>query len=198
MIGKRPDYTKAWALKTRTRDINPKSLTLPQYFVKQGCTTAGVGKIYDPRCVDNAKDQDKASCSHPYFDIPGYLASRAAARPANDPAVNANSGSVPSPETASGRSCLHENRTTSSRRTIKRPIGNCSEGHANHVSRPAKSYYGPPADFVDSGIMESRLPRVLVQTPDLWSYPASCRSSPRYYFPSRPRCQGPSRLSIFF
>ena len=53
-----------------------------------------------------------------------HLASRATARPASDPAANADSGSVPSPETASGRSYLHENRTTSSRRTIKRLIRN--------------------------------------------------------------------------
>ena len=53
-----------------------------------------------------------------------HLASRATARPAGDPAANADSGSIPSPETASGRSYLHENRTTSSRRTIKRFIRN--------------------------------------------------------------------------
>lgn len=70
MTGKRPDYTKVWDLKTRMRDINPEILTLPQYLVQQGYTTAGVGKIYDPRCIDNAKDQDKPSWSLPYFDLP--------------------------------------------------------------------------------------------------------------------------------
>ena len=57
-----------------------------------------------------------------------HLASRATARPAGDPAANADSGSVPTPETASGRSYLHENRTTSSRRSIERIIRNCLDG----------------------------------------------------------------------
>jgi iduronate 2-sulfatase len=70
MTGKRPDYTQVWDLKTKMRDINPDILTLPQYFRQQGYTTAGIGKIYDPRCVDNGKDLDKPSWSVPYHDIP--------------------------------------------------------------------------------------------------------------------------------
>lgn len=70
MTGKRPDYTQVWDLKTRMRDIHPDILTLPQYLAQQGYVTAGIGKIYDPRCIDNGKDQDKPSWSIPYFDIP--------------------------------------------------------------------------------------------------------------------------------
>jgi iduronate 2-sulfatase len=70
MTGKRPDHTKVWDLKTRMRDINPDIVTLPQYLAQRGYVTAGVGKIYDPRCIDNAKDQDKPSWSVPYLDIP--------------------------------------------------------------------------------------------------------------------------------
>ncbi len=70
MTGKRPDYTKVWDLKTKMRDINPEILTLPQYLAQQGYVTAGIGKLYDPRCIDNARDQDKPSWSLPYFDIP--------------------------------------------------------------------------------------------------------------------------------
>lgn len=70
MTGKRPDYTKVWDLKTKMRDINPDILSIPQYFAQQGFTTAGIGKIYDPRCIDNSKDQDKPSWSVPYFNIP--------------------------------------------------------------------------------------------------------------------------------
>lgn len=70
MTGKRPDYTKVWDLKTRMRDVRPDILTLPQYFAQQGYVTAGIGKIFDPRCVDNSKDQDKPSWTIPYFDLP--------------------------------------------------------------------------------------------------------------------------------
>ena len=65
MTGKRPDYTKVWDLKTRMREVNPDILTLPQYFASQGYTTQGIGKVYDPRCVD--KDLDKPSWTVPYY-----------------------------------------------------------------------------------------------------------------------------------
>jgi iduronate 2-sulfatase len=47
------------------RDINPDILSLPQYFISQGYSTQGIGKVYDPRCVD--KDLDKPSWSIPYY-----------------------------------------------------------------------------------------------------------------------------------
>jgi len=65
MTGKRPDYTKVRDLKTKMRDINPTILTIPQYFKENGYTTAGTGKIYDPRCVDDYLDQP--SWSIPYI-----------------------------------------------------------------------------------------------------------------------------------
>ena len=64
MTGMRPDYTKVWDLKTRMRDMNPDILSLPQHLIAQGYTTQGIGKIYDPRCVD--KDLDLPSWSVPY------------------------------------------------------------------------------------------------------------------------------------
>ena len=65
LSGKRPDYTKVWDLKTKMRDKNPDILTIPQYFKQNGYETIGVGKIYDPRCVDN--DRDKPSWSIPHI-----------------------------------------------------------------------------------------------------------------------------------
>ena len=65
LTGKRPDYTKVRDLKTKMRDINPNILTIPQYFKENGYITAGVGKIYDPRCVD--KFRDKPSWSLPFI-----------------------------------------------------------------------------------------------------------------------------------
>jgi arylsulfatase A-like enzyme len=57
MTGMRPDYTHVWDLKTKMRDINPEILFLPQYFISKGYQTAGIGKIYDPRCVDDELDK---------------------------------------------------------------------------------------------------------------------------------------------
>ncbi len=65
MTGKRPDYTKVWDLKTPMRNVNPDILSLPQYLITQGYSTQGIGKIYDPRDVDN--DLDKPSWSVPYY-----------------------------------------------------------------------------------------------------------------------------------
>ncbi len=65
MTGMRPDYTKVWDLKTKMRDVNPNILSIPQYFISKGYQTAGIGKIYDPRCVDDELDQP--SWSVPYY-----------------------------------------------------------------------------------------------------------------------------------
>ena len=65
LTGMRPDYTKVRDLKTKMRDMNPDILTLPQYFMSQGYTTSGVGKIFHPSCVD--KKVDPQSWSVPFF-----------------------------------------------------------------------------------------------------------------------------------
>ena len=65
MTGMRPDYTKVWDLKTRMRDMNPDIVSLPQYFITQGYSAAGVGKIYHPTCVDN--NDEAYSWTIPYL-----------------------------------------------------------------------------------------------------------------------------------
>jgi len=65
MTGTRPDVTKVWDLKTKMREANPATLTLPEYFISQGYVTAGVGKIYHPSCAD--KKFDGPSWSIPYI-----------------------------------------------------------------------------------------------------------------------------------
>jgi len=64
MTGMRPDYTKVYTLQTKMRDVNPDILSIPQYFISQGYSSQGIGKVYDPRCVDEF--YDKASWSVPY------------------------------------------------------------------------------------------------------------------------------------
>ena len=57
LTGMRPDYTQVYDLKTKMRDKRPNILTIPQYFKEQGYTTAGIGKIFDPRGVDRKSDE---------------------------------------------------------------------------------------------------------------------------------------------
>jgi arylsulfatase A-like enzyme len=57
MTGTYPDTTGVYDLKTKMREANPDTLTLPEYLKSQGYETTGCGKIYDPRCVDSAFDE---------------------------------------------------------------------------------------------------------------------------------------------
>ena len=82
MTGKRPDYTKIWDLKTKMRDMNPDILSMPQYFITQGYSTQGIGKVYDIRCVD--KDFDKPSWSVPYYQTDKTLYSKRTGEPTNN------------------------------------------------------------------------------------------------------------------
>lgn len=65
MTGMRPDHTKVYNMEVRMRDLNPNILSLPQHLRAQGYSTLGIGKVYDPRCVD--EDIDKLSWSVPYY-----------------------------------------------------------------------------------------------------------------------------------
>ena len=65
MTGMRPDRTKVWDLKTQMRVANPAIISMPQYLYGQGYSTQGIGKIYDPRCVDS--NLDSLSWSVPYY-----------------------------------------------------------------------------------------------------------------------------------
>lgn len=56
LTGLRPDKTQVYDLKTRMRDKLPNVVTLPQHFKEMGYLTAGVGKIFDPRGVDQKAD----------------------------------------------------------------------------------------------------------------------------------------------
>lgn len=66
MTSLRPEASGVMDLKTSMRAKNPDVLTLPQHFRNQGYQTAGAGKIYDPRCVDDKKTMDAPSWSIPF------------------------------------------------------------------------------------------------------------------------------------
>ncbi len=46
MTGLRPDSTRVWHLGDKFREINPGSVTMPQYFSKFGYHTVNIGKIF--------------------------------------------------------------------------------------------------------------------------------------------------------
>jgi iduronate 2-sulfatase len=70
MTSLRPEATGVMDLKTSMRAKNPDVLTLPQHFRNNGYATAGAGKIYDPRCVDDKKTLDAPSWSVPFAQLP--------------------------------------------------------------------------------------------------------------------------------
>jgi iduronate 2-sulfatase len=46
MTGLRPDSTRVWHLGDKFREINPNTVTMPQYFAKFGYHTVNLGKIF--------------------------------------------------------------------------------------------------------------------------------------------------------
>lgn len=70
LTGLRPETTGVMDLKTKMRDVNPDVLTIPQHFKNNGYLTAGVGKIFDPRCVDGRQTGDAVSWTFPYMENP--------------------------------------------------------------------------------------------------------------------------------
>jgi arylsulfatase A-like enzyme len=81
MTGKRPDYTKVWDLKTKMRAVNLDIVSIPQYFSSQGYSSQGIGKVYDPRCVDD--EIDKPSWTVPYYKTDKKYYSSLTGPPAN-------------------------------------------------------------------------------------------------------------------
>ena len=81
MTGKRPDYTKVWDLKTKMRAVNPDIVSIPQYFASQGYSSQGIGKVYDPRCVDD--QLDKPSWTIPFYKTNKIYYSAATGAPAD-------------------------------------------------------------------------------------------------------------------
>lgn len=70
MTSLRPEATGVMNLSTSMRAKDPNVLTLPQHFRNCGYATAGAGKIYDPRCVDDKKTLDEPSWSVPFAKLP--------------------------------------------------------------------------------------------------------------------------------
>ena len=63
--GTYPETNGVMNLSTELRDPSPNIVTIPQYLKEIGYTSEAVGKIYDPRCIDDAYDYP-TSWSTPY------------------------------------------------------------------------------------------------------------------------------------
>ncbi|MCK5906509.1 MAG: sulfatase, partial [Flavobacteriales bacterium] len=63
--GTYPETNGVMNLSTELRDVSPNIVTIPQYLKEIGYTSEAVGKIYDPRCIDDAYDYP-TSWSTPY------------------------------------------------------------------------------------------------------------------------------------
>ncbi len=70
MSGLTPDGTGIRNLSSQLRTENPDVVTLPEYFLTNNYTTAGAGKVYDPRNVDD--NHDIYSWSIPYTNPSDY------------------------------------------------------------------------------------------------------------------------------
>jgi len=66
LTGMRPDRSRVWDLITDFRQVNPKAVSLPQYFKSNGYETAGMGKIY--HMSSTGPGHDAPSWSIPYRD----------------------------------------------------------------------------------------------------------------------------------
>ena len=66
MTSLRPEAVGVIDLKPPMRVKHPDVLTLPRQFRNLGYTTAGTGKIYAPRCVDDKPTMDAPSWSVPF------------------------------------------------------------------------------------------------------------------------------------
>ena len=64
-----PERVGVTDLKTSMRAKDADVLTLPAHLRAHGYATAGCGKIYDPRCVDDRREMDPRSWSVPFVKL---------------------------------------------------------------------------------------------------------------------------------
>lgn len=70
LTGLTPDGNGVRNLSTQLRDVSPDVITMPQYFRENGYVTAAVGKVFDPRTIDDG--HDIPSWTHPYNNPGNY------------------------------------------------------------------------------------------------------------------------------
>lgn len=69
MTGLRPDSTRVWHLGDKFREINPETVTMPQYFSKFGYHTVSMGKIFHNYMPDSVS-WDEPDLRPPQYSTP--------------------------------------------------------------------------------------------------------------------------------
>ncbi|MEN8250042.1 MAG: sulfatase [Bacteroidota bacterium] len=69
MTGLRPDSTRVWHLGDKFRQINPATVTMPQYFHKYGYHTVSIGKIFHNYMPDSIS-WDEPDLRPPQYSAP--------------------------------------------------------------------------------------------------------------------------------
>jgi len=84
LTGMRPDKTKVWDLDTDFRQVNPNAVSIPEYFIRNGYESAGVGKIYHESSI--GKGHDAPSWSIPWVpvNVPNYVLAKGDEFPATE------------------------------------------------------------------------------------------------------------------
>ncbi len=84
LTGMRPDKTKVWDLDTDFRQVNPNAVSIPEYFIRNGYESAGVGKIYHESSI--GKGHDAPSWSIPWVpvNVPNYVLAKKDEFPATE------------------------------------------------------------------------------------------------------------------
>lgn len=70
LTGLRPDNSQIWTMPRPMREVYPGIVSMPQYLRSLGYQTVGMGKIFDPRNVD--QDKDSPSWSTPFMSEWSY------------------------------------------------------------------------------------------------------------------------------
>jgi arylsulfatase A-like enzyme len=93
LTGMRPDKTRVWDLVTDFRQVNPNSVSLPQYFKLMGYETAGMGKIFHKEST--GPGHDAPSWSVPYRDAKAQQYALPSVRKANGKGPSVECADVP-------------------------------------------------------------------------------------------------------
>lgn len=72
MTGLRPDSTRVWHLGDKFREINPETVTMPQYFAQFGYHTVNIGKIFHNYMPDSIS-WDEPDLRPARYLRPGWL-----------------------------------------------------------------------------------------------------------------------------
>jgi len=84
LTGMRPDKTRVWDLQTDFRQVNPKALSMPEYFKNNGYETVARGKIYHVSSAGPGHDAPSWSLPYDNIEAPNYAKTNVSRGPATE------------------------------------------------------------------------------------------------------------------